>query len=114
MMPRFVLVLVAALLMTGCDHLEKRCARVNLEEMYNRLLSRARNRYDEQTPEENLADALGSRRSRDSLAGADSIELRRISGDTGPVVAKPPDVPPPPRPSDVAWYNEHCSEGHPR
>jgi hypothetical protein len=102
------LAVALAVLLLGCESTTKRCERISYEDLANRIDQRYEDmilRRIEKSPHA-MTYPRGSRREQDSI--------RRLVGDDIVKDTTQPRVAPPPRPSDVKWYEEHCYEGRPR
>lgn len=101
-------VLVAALVATaGCESAAERCARIPTDEQMARLGASIEERLSIEAHDTLVRAGL------DPTVGGrwDSVKKalrQRRTGDSLPRVT------PPPRPSDLAWYGEHCWDGEPR
>ena len=126
--------IVTALILTACESATDRCRRISSEEWRNRLYEQTEAdfwervgghpRYNPRAPHEDQLQV--QREVRAQMA----TETRRHSPDNSreldslrKQLGKPygaardsmdPEKEPPPKPSDLRWYNEHCYKGEPR
>ncbi len=125
----------AVFVATGCESATQRCRRIELAQITAENYQRREREFIERLyttqysglPRDSqrfLERALRATmkaeedRLMDSAYKADGrnyAEAQRLIGDTNRALdSLPPEGRPPPRPSDRAWYAEHCWEGKPR
>lgn len=125
-----------ALVLVGCQPAEERCRKIQSAGLSARISAGAERDFQERLFDTPGFFALSSdsqaavqrglraraaqdlRRYLDSsyrADGGDPDQRRRVIGDTNRALdSLDPQPTPPPRPSDLRWYEEHCWEGKPR
>jgi hypothetical protein len=117
----------------GCENAAVRCSRVMAEDLHARATRRREERvlellatspgYATFTPDQSAtrlrvlrakdAEDLRARLVANARESGDTSSIRRLEAEDRAQDSVRP-IAPPPRPSDWAWYGEHCYEGKPR
>jgi hypothetical protein len=102
--------IAVVLVLLGCQSATERCKKIDEESFMHRATRDNEDYVLEQIEKKGVGRqyALGS--------PAEQARIRREVGEEPNPFRDSAEarVRPPPRPSDLAWYNEHCYEGKPR